>query len=390
MILPENTAKLIEKIEENGYSAYVVGGSIRDILRGVSANDWDISSSASPDEIEKIFFDYKVIPTGREFGTMTVIFGGEIFEITMFRGENSYDGRKPKNVCSVGTIEEDLARRDFTVNALAYNPKTGIIDLFGGISDIKNHILKAVGDAEKRFGEDALRILRALRFSACLGYFLEENTRNALFKCSDKISFLSRERIWQELQKMICGEFAPDVFLQYSQIFRNISESWNDFEFSAEDAEKFAEFSDIYGKLAFILSKLSQKEKALRELACPSVLKKRIEKIWQALCEFSEEDFPIWIASFKKEFRREDGISALILAGKNNKISEFLAILDSEIALDLEDLCINGDELQTLGIPKGRKIGEVLNRILVLVMKGELENSKQNIQNFVKKIVMEI
>ena len=203
--IPENAALVIDRLMENGYEAYIVGGCVRDSLLGVECSDFDITTSAKPEKVIELF--EKNVPTGIQHGTVTVIIENEPIEVTTFRTEGAYnDSRHPENVEFVSDLKEDLSRRDFTVNAIAYNKKVGIIDLFGGKSDLENKILRAVGDPDKRFREDALRILRLFRFASQLDFKIEENTLKSALELKDGLKNISRERIFAELQRSVNGK----------------------------------------------------------------------------------------------------------------------------------------------------------------------------------------
>ena len=196
---------ILDTLEENGHQAYVVGGAVRDLLNGKFPHDFDIATSAHPGDVKKLF--KRTIDTGLKHGTVTVVEGNVGYEITTFRKESPYmDGRHPDSVSFITDVEGDMERRDFTVNAICYNPKRGIIDCFGGREDIKNKIIRSVGDPETRFSEDALRMLRAVRFSATLGFEIEEKTAKAIKKCSLLIKKVSSERIRDELNKILMSE----------------------------------------------------------------------------------------------------------------------------------------------------------------------------------------
>lgn len=203
--IPENAALVIDRLMENGYEAYIVGGCVRDSLLEQKVSDFDITTSAKPEKVIELF--EKTVPTGIQHGTVTVIIENEPIEVTTFRTEGVYkDSRHPENVEFVSDLKEDLSRRDFTVNAIAYNEKAGIIDLFGGVSDLENKVLRAVGDPKKRFKEDALRILRLFRFASQLEFEIEENTLNSALELKDGLKNISRERIFTELQKSVNGK----------------------------------------------------------------------------------------------------------------------------------------------------------------------------------------
>ncbi|MBR4100027.1 MAG: CCA tRNA nucleotidyltransferase [Clostridia bacterium] len=203
--IPQNEEFIINRLLENGHKAYIVGGCVRDILLGKTPDDYDITTSATPEEIIALFD--KTIPTGIKHGTVTVIINNTAVEVTTFRTENGYaDNRHPDSVEFVRNIKEDLSRRDFTINAMAYNEQEGLIDLFGGKKDLENKILRTVGDSQTRFREDALRILRLFRFASVLGFSIEESTLNSALDNAHLLENVSRERIFTELKKAIKGE----------------------------------------------------------------------------------------------------------------------------------------------------------------------------------------
>lgn len=203
-ILPQNIQFVLNTLTQNGHKAYIVGGCVRDLLCGNTPHDYDVTTSALPHETQALF--EKTIATGLKHGTITVMVDNSPIEVTTFRTESVYnDSRHPESVNFVRNVSDDLARRDFTVNAMCYNPNDGLIDLFDGQCDIKNKLLRAVGDAETRFQEDALRILRLFRFAATLGFSIEEKTFAAALKCAKLLKNISAERIFSELQKASMG-----------------------------------------------------------------------------------------------------------------------------------------------------------------------------------------
>ena len=217
--LPTFASTALTKLNTEGYEAYLVGGCVRDILRGVTPHDYDITTSATPQQIKETFSSYRTIDTGIKHGTVTVLIDGEALEITTYRTDGEYsDHRHPESVAFTKSLTEDLARRDFTCNAVAYNPINGLRDPFGGCNDIKNGIIRCVGDPYKRFDEDALRIMRALRFSATLGWKIEENTHKAILDLCSDVKIVSSERIRSELLKLICGKDVLSVLMDYSKV----------------------------------------------------------------------------------------------------------------------------------------------------------------------------
>ena len=217
--IPDNVKIILERLKNAGFEAYCVGGAVRDSIMGLVPGDWDITTPALPEETKEIFKDFRTVDTGLKHGTLTVIIDKIPYEITTFRIDGEYgDNRHPENVTFTGKIGDDLARRDFTVNALAYNDETGVIDLYGGQDDIHNGIIRTVGDADTRFQEDGLRIMRALRFSATLGFEIEEQTRKSIHKNKDLLKNISAERITIELIKLICGKNAFNILMEYPDV----------------------------------------------------------------------------------------------------------------------------------------------------------------------------
>ena len=231
--LPAEIKFVLDRLNKFKHKAYVVGGCVRDSILGKNPDDWDVTTSASPDEIKYAFADQRTIDTGIKHGTVTVIISKKPVEVTAFRTDGAYsDSRHPDFVNFTKDIHEDLSRRDFTINAMAYNPKYGLIDEFGGISDLHNKIIRTVGDPEKRFSEDALRIMRAVRFSSVLGFEIEKNTADAIKKDVVLLLNISAERIQKELIKLLVGENVFDVLLNYREVFGAIiPELTSEFDF---------------------------------------------------------------------------------------------------------------------------------------------------------------
>ena len=223
MKLTKGATLIIDKLIENGFEAYVVGGAVRDYYLGNFNSDVDITTSATPDEMIEVFKDFKTYPTGLKHGTVTINSLGEYIEVTTFRTEEGYsDCRRPDKVVFVKSILEDLKRRDFTVNAMAYNEVVGLVDPFLGLNDLKNKVIKAVGNPEERFKEDALRILRALRFSSKLNFEIDKDTELALYKTKHLLKKVSVERIYSELIKILMGDGVEKVLLKYKEIIFTI------------------------------------------------------------------------------------------------------------------------------------------------------------------------
>lgn len=223
MHIPEYAAAIITALEQAGFEAYIVGGCVRDALMGVQPHDFDVATSALPAETKRVFEGCHVIETGIRHGTVTVISEGTPVEVTTFRVDGDYiDGRHPESVKFTRSLSDDLSRRDFTINGMAYSHRCGLVDLFGGKEDLQRRVIRCIGDPDRRFGEDALRIMRALRFSSVLGLEIEGNTARSARENRGLLNKISEERIFSELKQLLCGKNAERVLRQFPDIFTEI------------------------------------------------------------------------------------------------------------------------------------------------------------------------
>lgn len=219
-IIPDYVQTILGRLETAHHEAYIVGGCVRDSIMGMAPHDYDVTTSALPHETEQIFSDHRVIETGLKHGTVTVLSDGNPIEITTFRVDGQYkDGRHPQDVTFTTNIRDDLSRRDFTMNGIAYNPARGMIDPFGGQADISRKMIRCIGDPDRRFGEDALRILRGLRFASVLGFEIEKDTAASIRRNFPLLAKVSAERIFSELKKLLCGVNVLAVLLDYPEVF---------------------------------------------------------------------------------------------------------------------------------------------------------------------------
>ncbi len=387
--IPKAVCEILERLEAAAYSAYAVGGCVRDVLMGREVNDWDLCSAASPEQVMEVFSDCRCIPTGLEHGTVTIIYEGTPYELTMFRRELDYDGRRPATVLPASTIEEDILRRDFTVNAMAYSPKRGLVDICHSQEDLQLGLLRAVGAAEERFREDYLRILRGLRFAACCGFSIEENTGAAMFRCASGLSKLSAERIWQELHKLLHGDDAGTVLEKFYPVLRSISKNWESFTFNEKDSESFRILPKITAcRLAFLLDRLDDKKQAaLDELRCTTELKAQVKLLWEQRIFLATSALPQeWLSRFPEKWRKEGCEAALHLSGKEKLLPEFMGILEGQSPLSAADLAIGGKDLLALGF-KGKEVGESLNQLLRAVWLGEVKNDREELEQYLCKSV---
>ena len=382
--LPESVERVLARLEAAGFEAYAVGGCVRDSLLGREVHDWDLCSAATPQEATELFSDLRVLPTGIEHGTVTLLWEHEPLELTMFRTEADYDGRAPRTVRPARTIDEDLQRRDFTVNAMAYSPTRGLVDLYGGQEDLAASVLRAVGEPSLRFKEDYLRVLRALRFSANYGLTIEKNTASAMRDCADGLRILSGERVWQELSKLLLGEQAGAVLAEHGCVLRGLVGGWEDFTFSAADGQALdAAPQELCGRLALLLHKNPNRAVILEALRCPTDVKKRVSRIWERAENPPADSFKKfcrWLHGFERTNRAEDwefawemvpphqsfacGKIQLPLEGKPLETAASIRRIFAEVPLDICDLPITGADLIAAGIPKGPLIGQTLEKVL--------------------------
>mgnify|MGYP002623905335 CR=1 FL=1 len=217
--LPPNVLAVIDRLTENGFEAYAVGGCIRNFLLGTQPKDYDVTTSARPDEMKRVFEDFRTVETGIKYGTLTVISDGMPIEVTTYRVDGEYtDNRRPDNVTFTTRLAEDLKRRDFTINAMAYNPSVGIVDIFGGRKDLESGMVRAIGEPDERFNEDGLRILRALRFASCCGLTIEGKTSDSIHRNKRLLENIAGERIASELNKLLCGD-CENIIREFYDVF---------------------------------------------------------------------------------------------------------------------------------------------------------------------------
>ena len=429
--------EMLDKINAEGFEAYFVGGAVRDFIMDKAFQDIDITTSAHPDEIKRIFSDCNVIDTGIKHGTVTVMYKNRPIEITTFRTELGYeDNRHPDKVVFCKNLSEDLKRRDFTVNSLCIDNKGEIIDIFGGIEDIKSKTLKAIGNAEERFKEDALRILRALRFASVLGFDIDKNTARAIHKCKDLILNVANERIASELRKMITGKNIRNVLFEFSDVFsvvipelaacvgfeqHNFHHKYDVYTHIATVVEASPEkdyirlaalFHDIGKPLCFSLDEngighfYSHAVKS-SEIAVNTLKRLRFDNETVNKVQLLVKQHDAYIDEDSKTLKRklnrfgEQALRDLIsvqradtlgLANEYHKrlihFSELEKVLDSIVennnCFTVKNLDINGNDIIAMGL-KGKEIGDALNILLEAVIDEKVENCKESLINYLKE-----
>lgn len=441
--IPEDVQSVLSQLENAGFSAYIVGGCVRDAVMGKKPHDYDICTSATPEEMMRVFSDRDIIETGLQHGTITVKGMDDFYEVTTYRIDGEYlDGRHPETVQFTDNIESDLARRDFTVNAMAYNEKTGFIDPFGGIEDINNKVIRCVGNPDKRFNEDALRIMRAIRFSAVCDFKIEENTKQSMLRNKNLLVNISAERKTSEFCKMLrVAKF--DLLNTYKDIFATfIPEIKDTFYFNQnnyhhkydvyEHMMHSVDFSpnDLIIRLALFFHDIGKPsvytedengvghfyghpsvseemtEKIMRRMKFDTSSIKKVTELVSAhdiepsdtlkfarkmLNRFDEEQLQrlIIVEQCDKQAQtiNKDSIKSLknleILKENINKA------LEEEQCFSIKDLVIDGNDLKNMGIKEGILIGKTLKYLLDKVLENPENNNKEQLTYFVNEFLKE-
>ena len=364
--IPEKIKFVLRTLTQNGYEAYIVGGCVRDSLLGITPSDYDVTTSAKPEEILGLFD--KTVPTGLKHGTVTVIIENEPIEVTTFRTEGEYkDFRHPQNVEFVTDLREDLSRRDFTVNAVAYNETVGLVDLFGGLSDLKNKILRSVGDSDKRFKEDALRILRLFRFASQLEFTPEEKTLKSALKLQNGLKNISKERIFSEIVKAVNGK-NPKAILPL------INSGGLEFLGICKTPE-FTTIDDSDLRLFVFLNTSSENPiEVLKTLKAPNRQIDFANKLLKLQSIEMENKEDIKNALFLTDFNAVN--SFLQLQEDEGKLKLLAEIIKNKEPYLISHLAISGEDLKELGF-KGKEIGEILERLRQTVVCSPEKNRKE-------------
>lgn len=429
--LPEGAWTILKRLNDRGHEAYVVGGCVRDSLLGLTPKDWDICTSATPDEMLKAFQGWHVVETGLKHGTVTVVLNHVPFEVTTFRVDGDYtDHRHPDAVTFVHDVRDDLARRDFTINAMAYHPETGLVDAFGSQEDLKAGIIRCVGNAEHRFTEDALRILRALRFSSTYDLAIDHDTAAAIHALHPTLKDVAAERIWTELSKLLCGKGVGRILREYTDVVTYLLpeltpcigyeqktryHAWDVWEHIVRTVESaqpsivlrsamllhdsgkpacftidengnghaygHAQKSSEYAKAIFARMRV---DNALRDrvllliehhdipLECDRKLMLRRlsrfgEEVLRQLIEVHRAD------AMGKGTQEEEQVNLWI----SSLYTMLDGILQEHPCVTLKGLAVNGADLVSAGFPKGPMMGRCLNHLLELVVAEQLPNEQR-------------
>lgn len=384
IVMPSKVTQIIHTLQNAGYEAYAVGGCVRDSLLGREPDDWDITTNAYPEQIKGLF--RRTVDTGIKHGTVTVMLGKEGFEITTYRIDGVYeDSRHPKEVTFTASLAEDLKRRDFTINAMAYNDEAGIVDLFDGLSDINAKVIRAVGDPKERFTEDALRILRALRFSAQLDYSIDAETRKAIAELKDNLRQISKERIREELKKLLLSDH-PDKLREMKEL--GITDVVLP-EYNTADQELIASLlrseKNLYVRLSVLLYYLGDPEGILRGLKYDNETIKTVS----TLVAHADDETDLSPEAVRRDivrigFKRMPLLflvkRALSQNGEyiDNYETVFEKILSDADCISLKDLKVTGDDLmQEFHLSPGKEIGEKLQFLFDRVLEDPSLNERE-------------
>lgn len=425
--LPDGAAVIVSTLQSNGFDAYVVGGCVRDSLLGIRPKDWDICTSAVPTQVEAVFSGNRVLETGIQHGTVTVFMDDGQYEVTTFRTDGAYsDYRRPDTVEFVSDVKEDLSRRDFTMNALAYN-QNGLLDLYDGYSDIQNRVVSCVGKADDRFNEDALRIMRALRFASVYGFSIAKDTRLAIHRNKELLKHIAMERINVELCKLLQGDYSLQILLEYSDVMAVIIP-----EFEAcigfDQNNRYHQYTvydhmmhavsncrskDLSVRLTLFLHDIGKPlcytedengghfhghavpshdiaEAALDRLRFDNRTKSEVLELvlyHDSVIEPTAKVVRRWLNKIGEErfrqllFVREADILAHADGTQESRLERCYAlpplldeVLREKQCFRLKDMNISGEDILALGVPEGKRVGEILKALLDAVIAGDLAN----------------
>lgn len=439
--LPNVARLIIDTLEKSGFDCFAVGGCVRDSITNHAVNDWDFTTNATPDEIERCFSEYTTVDVGKRFGTICVVIDGENYEITTYRTDGEYlDSRHPETVEFSKNLLDDLSRRDFTINALAYNDRVGLVDEFGGLSDLQYGVIRCIGDADTRFSEDALRILRALRFASTYGYSIENKTAQSILKKKDKLSLVSSERIIKEFSRLLCGDSVDFILRRYKDVIATfIPEISVMFNFDQNSLHHNKDLwrhtvsavkntpPDSVLRTAMLLHDIGkpmtvskdssgyshfhnhQKLSAamattiLKRLKYPNAFINTVTLLIENHDNRLTPDSPT-VKRCMRDLGAENTRSLLsiqradILAQSSYKrmekletldlvSSEYERILQSNECYSLDTLAVNGKDIIHLGVTSGEKIGQILSILLNRVISGKISNDAESLLLFAKNII---
>ncbi|MFI3200913.1 MAG: CCA tRNA nucleotidyltransferase [Eubacteriales bacterium] len=440
--LPKNVTKIIKTFHTSGYEAYAVGGCIRDTILGREPEDWDITTSAKPEDMKKLF--KRTIDTGIEHGTVTIMIGSEGYEVTTYRIDGEYvDHRRPKEVTFTSNLMEDLKRRDFTINAMAYNEENGLIDIFGGIEDIKARVIRCVGDPRQRFDEDALRIMRAVRFAAQLNYAVEEETKRAMCEYSSALETISEERIQVELVKTVTSDnpgylelaYETNVMTAIMPEFDAIMHTTQNNPHHCYDVghhtlwamksignHRWLRLAMLFHDMGKAPSKTTDErgiDHFYRHAIQSEIIAKKILKrlkfdnetiyyvtklvrhhddrmippneytVRRAVCRIGRDIFPLILQVQAADMAAQSNYMRKEKMENLNIITQcYDNIIENGDCIGLDMLAIKGSDLIDMGVPEGKRIGELLEKLLQIVLETPECNTKEFLERKVQELIL--
>lgn len=444
IVLPKNVKLIIDILNKNNFEAFIVGGCVRDSIIGLTPHDWDICTNAKPEEIKKCFANFNTFDTGIKHGTISIVIDGEVYEVTTYRIDGTYsDNRRPDSVTFTSDIAKDLARRDFTINAMAYNEQCGLIDPYCGRNDLSDKIIRCVGNPDFRFNEDALRIIRALRFASVYDFVIENETSKSICKNADLLKNIAVERISVEFNKLLCGNGAEEILNKYRDVIavfipeikpmfdynqhtkHHNRDLWRHTTYSVKSIDKMPLL-----RMSMLLHDIGKPkackrdedgtshfkghpkysaemaETILRRLKYPTDFietcvtlikyhdvrfngsKRQLRHVMSAIGDKNVELLlKIQRADImaQSEYKHKEKLEKLNLACK-----VYEEILADKDCFTLKQLKINGNDIKNLGVTEGVKIGKILKMLLSLVIEDKLENKKSALVKKAEEIRDEI
>ena len=388
--LPAEILRLIGKLNEAGYEAYAVGGCVRDALLKRPTHDYDLTTDALPEEIHRIFQNEHIIDTGIKHGTVTVITGGIPVEITTYRTESAYhDHRHPDCVSFTRSLKEDCARRDFTINAMAYHPETGIVDWFHGMNDLQAKVIRSVNDPRERFNEDALRILRAVRFAAQLGFRIEEKTAQAVLDMKQDLQYISAERIEAELQKLLLADSPASVLDPYRSLMEVILPQRKEDAAWDETMRRIDRSEGQYAaRLAVLCANVPLTAADLQKLKVTNAVRDTVLAIRQYRELPFETRADLRKAMYLLDRAYPDYLVYRCAVDKHSGTERLKELSDRIIqdgdVIRLSQLAVNGQDLLDLGY-RGKEIADTLQKLLYAVMEDKVNNTRDALLGTIKE-----
>lgn len=385
--MPSEARKIIDTLYSAGYEAYIVGGCVRDELLGRAPEDYDITTSAPPEETKRLF--EKTVDTGIEHGTVTVIENGKPYEVTTFRIDGEYkDNRHPVSISYTSNVKDDLARRDFTVNALAYNDREGIIDAFSGISDLERGVIRCVRNPSERFSEDALRVLRGIRFSSVLGFDIEENTAKAIKEYAKNLKDISAERIYTEWRKLLSGKGAYDVISEFGDVIYAFAPELSEAEVPPRDGFEGLSWDERQILLFASCTSTEYFQSFAKRIKMDTKTRDMAVSVLNNLGELSVEkntDLRSFIVGKSDELSEKCAKVATALGiCSESTVSKIKELIAGDAPRRLSHLAVNGNDVIKLGI-KGEKIGKLLDNLLYTVATEQVQNTKEKLVDYIIK-----